>query len=68
VSGKGHFTRGTRYSVLSAVAEDGVQVSHAIVGAYNRVQYEYAMANFIVPLVGSFANNERNSTCARNAH
>ena len=61
MSRKGNFTRGTKYSVLSALSVDGVQASHVIIGAFNRVQYEYAMEHFVVPLIGSLAHKERNS-------
>jgi len=56
VSRKGNFTRGTRYSVLGAIAVDGVKAAHAIEGAYNKQQFEYAMEHFVLPHVGSFAN------------
>lgn len=59
MSRKGNFTRGTRYSVLGAIAVDGVKAAHAIEGAYNKQQFEYAMEHFVLPHVGSFANNER---------
>ena len=55
---KGNFTRGTRYSVLSAISTQGVEASHTIVGAYNREQFEFAMEHFIVPCVGSVAQKE----------
>ena len=61
VSRKGNFTRGTRYSVLGAIAVDGVKAAHAIEGAYNKQQFKYAMEHFVLPQVGSFANKERYS-------
>ena len=59
VSRKGNFTRGTRYSVLGAIAVDDVKAAHAIEGAYSKQQFEYAMEHFVLPHVGSFANKER---------
>lgn len=50
MSQRGNFTRGTRYSVLGAIAVDDVKAAHAIEGA---------MENFVLPHVGSFANKER---------
>lgn len=38
---------------------DGVKASHAIVGAYNKAQFEFAMEQFVIPHVGSYAQNER---------
>lgn len=61
MSRKGNFTRGTRYSILGAIAVDGVKAGHAIEGAYNQEQFEYAMEQFVLPHVGSFANKERSS-------
>ncbi|XP_067021928.1 uncharacterized protein [Acropora muricata] len=58
VSRKGNFTRGTRYSVLGAIAVDDVKAAHAIEGAYNKQQFEYAMEHFVLPHVGSYANKE----------
>ena len=37
---------------------DGVKACHAITGAYNKNQFEYAMEQFVLPHVGSFANKE----------
>lgn len=59
MSRKGNFTRGTRYSILAATAVDGVKAAHAIVGAYNKQQFEHAMEHFVLPHVGSFANKEK---------
>lgn len=53
MSRKGNFTRGTRYSVLGAIAVDDVKAAHAIEGAYNKQQFEYAMEHFVLPHVGS---------------
>ncbi|KXJ23296.1 hypothetical protein AC249_AIPGENE6191 [Exaiptasia diaphana] len=58
VSRKGNFTRGTRYSILAAIAVDGVRASHSIVGSYNREQFEFAMEQFVIPHVGSYAQDE----------
>ena len=59
MSQRGNFTRGTRYSVLGAIAVDDLKTAHVIEGAYNKQQFEYAMENFVLPHVGSFANKER---------
>lgn len=59
MSRKGNVTRGTRYSILAATAVDGVKAAHAIVGAYNKQQFEHAMEHFVLPHVGSFANKEK---------
>lgn len=55
---KGNFTRGTRYSVLSAISVEGIKASHAIVGAYNQEHFEFAMNQFILSFVGSAAGRE----------
>jgi len=59
ISVKGNFTRGSRYSVLSALSTWGVEDSQVITGAYNRQQFEFAMINFIIPHIGSVARGER---------
>lgn len=58
ISRKGNFTRGTRYSVLAALSTEGIVASHTIIGAYNQEQFEFAMSTFVLPFVGSVANNE----------
>lgn len=55
---KGNFTRGTRYSVLSALGIQGVVGSHTITGAFNQEQFEFAVTNFILPSIGSCARRE----------
>lgn len=55
---KGNFTRGTRYSVLSAISTWGVIVSHVITGAFNREQFEFSMLNFVLPHIGSVARGD----------
>ncbi|XP_028516338.1 uncharacterized protein LOC114575526 [Exaiptasia diaphana] len=59
ISTKGNFTRGTRYSVLSAISVEGVIASHTIVGAYDQRQFEFAMTSFVLPHVGSVARREK---------
>ncbi|XP_073237791.1 uncharacterized protein [Porites lutea] len=61
LSVKGNFTRGTRYSVLSAISTQGVIASHVITGAYNRGQFEFSMLNFVQPHIGSVARGEPRS-------
>lgn len=58
VSRRGNFTRGTRYSVLGAVSVHGIKAAHAIIGAYNQENFEFAINNFVGPLVGSLANGD----------
>lgn len=55
---KGNFTRGTRYSVLSAISTWGVIASHVITGAFNREQFEFSMLNFVLPHIGSVARGD----------
>ena len=59
LSKKDNFTRGTRFSVLAALSFDGIEAAHTIVGAYDRKMFEFAMEYFIIPMVGSFARNEK---------
>ena len=61
ISVKGNFTRGSRYSVLSALNVQGVVASHTVVGSYDQKQYEFAVTNFILPFVGSCARKEPSS-------
>ena len=44
--------------MLGAIAVDDVKAAHAIEGAYNKQQFEYAMEHFVLPHVGSYANKE----------
>lgn len=55
---KGNFTRGTRYSVLSALSVQGVVASHTIIGAFNQRLFDFAVTNFILPFIGSCARRE----------
>ena len=55
---RGNFTRGQRYSVLAALSTKGIISAHSIIGAYDRVQFEFCFEQFILPYVGSFAKNE----------
>lgn len=36
----------------------GIQAAHVIVGAYNQDSFQFAIENFIAPLVGSYANGD----------
>ena len=36
-----------------------MKAAHAIEGAYNKQQFEYAMEHFVLPHVGSYADKER---------
>jgi len=58
ISTTGNFTRGTRYSVLSAISVEGIKASHTIIGAYNKEPFEFATTHFILPYVGSVARKE----------
>ena len=58
-SKKDNFTRGTRFSVLAALSVDGVEVAHTVVGAYDRQMFEFVMDYYVIPLVGSFARQEK---------
>ncbi|KAK3753359.1 hypothetical protein QZH41_018861 [Actinostola sp. cb2023] len=58
VARRANFTRGTRYSILGAVSIDGVKTAHTVVGAFDRANFEFAIEQFVVPIVGSFANGE----------
>ncbi|KAK3735143.1 hypothetical protein QZH41_008106, partial [Actinostola sp. cb2023] len=60
VSFKGHFVRGTKYSVLGGLTTEGA-FGHCILGNYDKVQFEFAMKYFVLPFVGSLAKGERNS-------
>jgi len=44
---------------LDAVSIDGVKTAHTVVGAYDRVNFEFAIEQFVVPIVGSFANGKK---------
>ena len=43
----GNFTRGARYSVVSALSTRGVIASNAITGSYDQEQFEFSMLNFV---------------------
>lgn len=58
ISVKGNFTRGSRYSVLSALSLQGIVGSHTISGAFDQQEFEFAIANFILPYIGSCARRE----------
>ena len=58
MSRRGNFTRGKRYSVLSAMSADGVKAAHVIVGPYDRENFEIAVERFIAPMIGSCANGD----------
>lgn len=55
---KGNFTHGKRYSVLCAISNLGVKAAHSILGSYDMEQFEFAMEHFVIPHVGSVAENE----------
>ena len=44
---KGHFTRGTRYSVLAALSTQGVHTAHSNVGAFDKYNFVFTMERFI---------------------
>ncbi|XP_028413105.1 uncharacterized protein LOC114535964 [Dendronephthya gigantea] len=58
-SKRDNFTRGTRFSVLAALSITGIEAAHTIVGAYTQELFEFAMVNFVIPKVGSFAKHEK---------
>ena len=58
ISVKGNFTRGTRYSVLGALSSEGIVAAHIITGAFDSDQFQFAVDQFILPILGSAARQE----------
>ena len=57
----GDFIREERYSVVAAMAINGIVASHTVPNAFDTEDFNFALENFIAPSIGRFALGEPRS-------